>query len=78
MKTILGEVQKKRGQRMEVSGGEVGLQLNNKPIDFEVRRGLEKAESYSSPWNICTCVQNRVSQPNAFLQSPGYYPVKKG
>jgi hypothetical protein len=47
VKTILGEVQKKRGQRMEVSGGEVGLQLNNKPIDFEVRRGLEKAESYS-------------------------------
>jgi hypothetical protein len=42
VKTILGdiEVQKKRGQRMEVSGGEVGLQLNNKPIDFEVRRRL--------------------------------------
>jgi hypothetical protein len=32
---------------MEVSGGEVGLQLNNKPIDFEVRWRLEMAESYS-------------------------------
>ncbi len=37
---------------MEVNGGEVGLQLNNKPIDFEVRRVLEMAKSYSLPWNI--------------------------